>query len=203
MGLWESRFLPRMIDRSCGMALLRPLREQATRGLRGRVLEIGYGSGLNNDLYPRAVTEVLAVEPSEEAWRIAQDRPAAVPVRRVGLDGARVDLEEGSVDAVLATFVLCTIPDVTAALNECRRVLAGDGVLHLAEHGLAPQPRVARWQRRLEPLQRRIAGGCHLTRDPRALLAEAGFTDIDLTSGYLDVPAVSRPWSYISVGTAR
>lgn len=205
MGWWADRVLPRMIDRSCGIAPLRPLRARACAGLAGQILELGFGSGLNIDLYPDAVTEVFVVDPSDRAWHLSAERRAASrpPIRRVALDGTRIDLAENSVDAVLTTFTLCTVPDVRGALAEVRRVLRPGGALHLAEHGSSPDPRIARWQRRLEPIQRRVAGGCHLTRDVPALLAEAGFTAQDIVAGYVEVPALSKPWSYGYSGTAR
>lgn len=204
MGLWDERILPHVIDKACGMADLRPLRERACDGLRGRVLELGFGSGLNCDLYPAAVTEVLAVEPSETAWRLSLERrtAAATPVSRVGLDGQQIGLDDGSVDTVLITFTLCTIPDASAALAEVNRVLAAGGSVHLAEHGRSPEPAVAGWQRRLDPVQQRLFGGCHLTRDPVALLSDAGFDDADIDAGYLPGPRVQKPWTYGYAGTA-
>ena len=137
-------------------------------GLSGRVLEIGFGSGLNVSAYPDAGHRPSsAVEPSDLGWELSAERRSgsAVPVERVGLDGQRLAAADATYDAVLSTFTLCTIPDVATALAEVRRVLRPGGALHVLEHGLAPDPRVAAWQRRLNRLQGRIAGGCHLTRD--------------------------------------
>ncbi|MGJ9413919.1 class I SAM-dependent methyltransferase [Aeromicrobium sp. CF4.19] len=205
MSWWNDRVLPHVVERSCGNDMLRPSRERACQGLRGRVLELGFGSGLNVTSYPAEVTEVLAVEPSDRAWELSGPRRAAtaVPVRRIGLDGARVELETDSADAVLSTFTLCTIPDVDAALAEAHRVLRPGGALHVSEHGLSPDASVARWQHRLDGLQRRLVGGCHLTRDPAGLLHDHGFEGVDLESGYLPTPAVGRPWSWTTTGTAR
>lgn len=205
MSWWNDRVLPRLVDRSCSNDLVRPARERACRGLEGRVLELGYGSGLNGAHYPPEVTEVLAVEPSDRAWELSapRRRGARPTVRRVGLDGAVLDMDDASVDAVLSTFALCTIPDVDSALDEARRVLRPGGLLHLAEHGLSPDVGVARWQRRLDGVQQRFVGGCHLTRDPVDLLERHGFHGVDLESAYLSSPALGRPWSYTTSGTAR
>jgi SAM-dependent methyltransferase len=180
------------------------LREQVCAGLTGRVLEIGFGSGLNLGTYPAAVTSVDAVEPSDLAWRLSEDRRAAsaVPVERVGLDGQRLAAPDASYDAAVSTFTLCTIPDVEAALRELHRVLRPGGAVHALEHGLAPDPRVARWQHRLDGLQGRFAAGCHLVRDAPALLAAAGFEVRRLEQDYLPGPGPSKPWGYVSLVTA-
>jgi len=124
-------------------------------------------------------------------------------VERVGLDGQLLAADDGSYDAVLTTFTLCTIPDAGRALAEVRRVLRPGGSLHFLEHGLAPERRVASWQRRLDPLQRTVAGGCHLSRDVPALVAATGLDLVDLASAYLPGPAVGRPWTYVHRGRAR
>lgn len=205
MSLWENRILPHVIDKACGLGDIRPLREHACEGLQGRVLELGFGSGHNCDLYPSTVTEVLAVEPSEVAWTMSATRreTSTAPVERAGLDGQDLALEDDSVDSVLITFTLCTIDDVARAVREVDRVLVDGGTVHIAEHGASPDASVARWQRRLDPLQQRVFGGCHLTRDPIALLAEAGFADADIQTAYLPGPRPSRPWMYAYSGSAR
>lgn len=203
MGLYRDHVLPRLVDTTCGIAPLEPLRRRVCAGLRGEVLEIGFGSGLNLPSYPPSVTRVRAVEPADLAWRLATDRRAAspVPVDRAGLDGERLDLDDASLDAALVTFSLCTIPDPAAALAEVRRVLRPGGTLHVLEHGLAPDADVRRWQRRLEPIQKRMAGGCHLTRQPGVMLETAGFTGVELDHFYL--PDAPRPLGALSLGTAR
>ena len=202
---WTERVVPRLADRSLSTAPVMRLRARAVEGLQGRVLEIGFGSGLNTPLCPPAVTRVDAVEPSDVGWALSAGRRAraTVPVRRVGLDGQRLAADDASYDAVLSTFTLCTIPDVALALEEVRRVLRPDGALHLLEHGLAPDPAVARWQRRLDPVQRRVAAGCHLSRDVRALGAGAGFDAGGLTASYLPGPRMAHPWGYVYAGVAR
>jgi ubiquinone/menaquinone biosynthesis C-methylase UbiE len=145
------------------------------------------------------------VEPNDTAWRLAQRRIASwsTPVVRSDLDGQHLSEEDRSVDHVLSTFTMCTIPDLALALSEARRVLRPGGRLHFLEHGLAPDPGVQKWQRRLEPVQRRLGGGCHLTRDPAAALAEAGFDVEELDAGYLPGPAVTKPAGFLYVGRAR
>jgi ubiquinone/menaquinone biosynthesis C-methylase UbiE len=174
------------------------LRREVCTGLTGRVLEIGFGSGLNIDCYPASVTAVDAVEPSDVGWKLSEERRgrSSVDIQRVGLDGQRLDAADETYDAVLSTFTLCTIPDVRAALAEVRRVLRPDGRVHVLEHGLAPDRRVVAWQRRLEPLQKRVAGGCHLTRDVPALLTEAGLRVERLDQAYLPGPGIQKPWGY-------
>ena len=201
MGLYRERILPVLVDRACGTAGLMKWRAELSSGLAGRVLEIGFGSGLNVDHYPSTVEQVLAVEPSAKAFRIAQRRIESSPVliELVGLDGQLIPLPDDSCDDALCTFALCTIPDVDAALAEVRRVLRPGGRFHFLEHGLAPDPRVAVWQRRLEPLQRRVADGCHLTRDPITLVRSAGFGLDDVDQRYGSGP---KPWTWFTRGVA-
>ncbi|MEZ5094902.1 MAG: class I SAM-dependent methyltransferase [Nocardioides sp.] len=160
MGWWAEQALPRLTDASLRGHDVGELRGEACAGLAGRVLELGFGSGLNVRWYPAEVRELHAVEPSDVAWRISAKRRARtrLPIARTGLDGERLAADDASYDAVLTTFTLCTIPDVRAALAEVRRVLQPGGRVHFLEHGLSPDHGVARWQRRLEPLERRFAG---------------------------------------------
>ena len=205
MGVWGEQVVPRVNDRSLAAAPVMRLRERACAGLAGRVLEIGFGSGLNLAAYPAEVTAVDAVEPSDVAWTLSKRRRAGtpLPVARTGLDGQRLDVPDGSYDAALSTFTLCTIPDATLALREVRRALRPGGTLHFLEHGLAPDPGVATWQRRLDPLQRRMVAGCHLRRDLPALIAAAGLELLEVDADYLAGPRVSRPWGYLYIGRAR
>jgi SAM-dependent methyltransferase len=178
MGLYSDRVLPRILNRTCGSASLEPLRRRVCNGLAGDVVELGFGSGHNIPFYPPAVTRVDAVEPSGVSWRLAGERLLAtdVVVRRSGLDGQSLPFENDSYDAALSTWTLCTIPDPAAALAELRRVLKPGGTLHFLEHGLAPDEDVRRWQRRLNPVQKLITGGCRLTLPIVDLLMAAGFT---------------------------
>lgn len=198
MSRWAERVLPRLVDRGLSTGSVQKLRARTCEGLRGRVLEIGFGSGLNLAHLPAAVTSLDAVEPSDLGWSLSRKRrdEAALPVRRVGLDGQAIDAPDAAYDAVLCTFSLCTIPDAALALREVRRVLRPGGCLHLLEHGRSPDQRVRAWQHRLEPLQRRLAGGCHLTRDPLELLAEAGLRLDESDQRYLIGLSLARPWSY-------
>lgn len=202
MGLYADHLLPRLVDRTCGVGLLQPLRRTVCQPLHGRALEIGFGSGHNAAHYPPAVTEMVAVEPSDLAWRLAGARVAAatVPVRRSGLDGQQLPFADASFDSALSTFTLCTIPGLDDALREVSRVLRPGGVLCFLEHGLAPEARVAARQRRLEPLQKRVAGGCHLTRDVPRALEQAGFRMTSLERFHQ--PGTPRVMGCLSLGTA-
>ncbi len=208
-GLWERHALPRVVDLICSSGALHRRRTLVCAGLEGRVLEVGFGSGHNLQHYPAAVTEILAVEPNDVAWNLAQERirQVPIPVLRSDLDGQRLSEADASVDHVLATFSLCTIPDLGQALGEMHRVLRPGGEVHFLEHGLAPDPGVRRWQRRLDPVQNRLGGGCHLTRRPDQALETAGFDLTDLDTGYLPGPAVAaslfKPSSYLFLGRAR
>ena len=186
MGFYERRVLPRIINTACGMKAVEPLRRRVCEGLAGDVVEIGFGSGLNVPFYPATVTRVAAVEPADLGWQLADKRlmAAGVPVQRSGLDGQSLPFEDDSYDAALSTWTLCTIPDAAAALRELRRVLKPGGTLHFLEHGLAPDEPVRRWQRRLDPLEQRVFGGCHLTRPIVDLLTAAGFTIKELDVFY-------------------
>lgn len=202
MGWWSDALLPRVLDRLGASRAVAADRERAAAGLAGRVLEVGFGSGPNLAHYPAAVYEVAAVEPSDVAWRLAARRVAAFPgvVERAGLDGARVPLPDGSCDAALITFTLCSVDDPAAVLAEVARVVRPGGAVHVLEHGLSPRPATARWQRRLDPLQGRVFGGCRLTRRPLDLLAAAGLEVVESDEGSAPGP---RPWTYLTRAVAR
>jgi ubiquinone/menaquinone biosynthesis C-methylase UbiE len=188
MGLYGEHVLPRIVNVACDVKAARAQRRQVCAGLAGDVVEIGFGSGLNVPFYPAAVTRVAAVEPADVGWKLAGKRLSAssVPVERSGLDGQSLPFPDDSFDAALSTWTMCTIPDVGAALSELRRVLRPRGTLHFVEHGLAPDAGVQRWQHRLEPLQKRMFGGCHLTRPVADLVTGAGFTITELDVYYED-----------------
>ena len=203
--MWTEHVVPRLVDLSLRGDQVGEYRVATCAGLHGRVLEIGFGSGLNTRCYPAEVASVSAVEPSDVGWRLSERRRATstVPVQRTGLDGQRLTEDDASFDTALSTFTLCTIQDAPRALAEVRRVLVPGGRLHFLEHGLGPDPAVRTWQRRLDPVQRRIAGGCHLTRDVPGLLEAAGFTVEGLEQDYLPGPGLARPWTYVYSGRAR
>ena len=186
MGIYGEQVLPRIINLACGMATAGPLREQVCAGLFGDVVEIGFGSGLNVPFYPAAVGRVAAIEPSDLGWRLGGERIAASPVNveRSGLDGQSLEFADDSFDCAVSTWTMCTIRDLEAALAEVRRVLRPGGTLHFVEHGLAPDESVARWQYRLEPIQKRLFGGCHLTRRIVDLLERSGFTIKEIETFY-------------------
>jgi SAM-dependent methyltransferase len=187
MGVYGEQVLPRIIDALCNMKVARDQRRRVCEGLAGEVVEIGFGSGLNVPFYPPEVERVAAVEPADVGWRLAGKRVGAttIPVERSGLDGQSLPFPDDSFDAALSTWTMCTIPDIDAALRELRRVLKPGGELHFVEHGLAPDEPVQRWQHRLEPIQKRVFGGCHLTRPTVELLRGAGFT-IDRLDTYYE-----------------
>lgn len=194
--------MPRLVDVVCGQRGFASLRRATCADLAGEVLEIGFGSGLNLGLFPAAVERVLAVEPSRRARDLAAERIAAspVPVEFVGDDAQRLALADASVDAVVCTWTLCTIPDARRALGEIARVLRPGGALHFVEHGLAPDERVARWQRRLTPLQRRVAGGCRLDRPIADLVTAAGLEVESLRTFYAARP---KTFAHFFQGVAR
>jgi SAM-dependent methyltransferase len=178
MGLWSRHVLPRLVDRLCAAEEVAALRAEIVPQARGEVLEVGFGTGLNLPFYdPARVERVLGLEPAEEMFALARRRaPVPFPVERIALEGERIPLAPESVDTVVVTFTLCSIPDVARALDGMRRVLRPEGRLLFLEHGAAREPGVRRWQERVNPLWKRALGGCHLTRDVPALVRGAGFT---------------------------
>jgi ubiquinone/menaquinone biosynthesis C-methylase UbiE len=201
MGWYADRVLPRVTDVLLRNREFTAIRARVCAGLQGEVLEVGFGSGRNVPHYPASVTRVRAVDPATLGRELAAERVAAspVPVEYIGLDGAQLPLENASVDHVLTTWTMCTIPDVEGALDEMRRVLRPGGSLHFVEHGRAPQANVARWQDRLTPLQRRVFGGCHLNRPIAELVDHAGLRVAKLDNYFASGP---KPFAYMYEGVA-
>jgi ubiquinone/menaquinone biosynthesis C-methylase UbiE len=201
VGVYEDQVLPRALDLWMRGADVRQVRARVAGGMTGVVLEIGFGSGLNVPHYPAGVSRVLAVDPATVGQRLAATRIAAhaVPVEFVGTDAQALPVAGASADFVLSTWTLCTIPDPGRALAEAYRVLRPGGALHFVEHGLSPEARVARVQRRLTPLHRRLVGGCHLDRRIADLVADAGFRVTRLDNYYFHRP---RAMGYTYEGVA-
>ena len=201
MGFYGDQVLPRFVDKALGGAVFEKLRERVTSPVAGEVLEIGFGSGRNVPYYGPEVTRVRAVDPAVVGRKLAAARveERGLPVEYVGLDGARLPIEDASVDHVLTTWTLCTIPDVRQALAEVHRVLRPGGALHFIEHGRSPQPKVARWQDRITPVQRRLFGGCHLNRAIDQLVADSGLEVTRMERYYMKGP---KPLSYMYEGIA-
>lgn len=201
-GWWAGRVVPRITNRVLASARHHEIRQRVCRDLSGEVMELGFGSGLNVRHYPAAVTRVAAVEPSDLAWRLSEPRRQSSPVHveRSGLDGQRLPFPDESFDSVLSTWTMCTIPDVAAALAEVRRVLRPGGRLVFVEHGAAPDPQVLRWQRRIDPVQRRVFAGCHVSRPVDELLAAAGLPPERLDRSY--APGEPRPFAHLYEGSS-
>lgn len=202
MSRYEDKLLPRVINVVMNTKHTRRIRARVCAGLSGEVVEVGFGTGHNLPFLPPAVTRVRAAEPAGLGVRLAQGRirTANVPVEVVGLDGQRLPIEDGSADAVLCTWSLCTIPDPVMAVREMRRVLRPGAALHFVEHGVAPDESVRAWQRRLNGIQQRVAGGCHLNRDIPAILAEGGLRTSRLETYYAE--GEPKPFGYLYEGIA-
>lgn len=202
MSVYGEKVLPRVINVVMNTKQTRQIRARVCSGLSGDVVEIGFGSGHNLPFLPAAVTRVRAVDPAGLGFRLARDRIVAadVPVEVIGLDGQHVPVDDASADAVLCTWSLCTIPDPVAAVREIRRVLRPGGQLHFVEHGVAPDEAVRVWQRRLNGIQQRVAGGCHLNRDIPAILADGGMQTTRLDTYY--GKGEPKPYGFLYEGTA-
>jgi ubiquinone/menaquinone biosynthesis C-methylase UbiE len=202
MGFYDDRVLPHLINVVMNNKQTRAIRRRLCADLSGEVLEIGFGTGHNLPYLPPAVSRLHAVEPSGVGVRLANDRIAAttVPVEVVGLDGQRLPLPDESVDAALSTWTLCTIPDAVAAVREVRRVLRPGGRLHFVEHGAAPDARVRRRQDRFNGVQNKIAGGCNLNRDIRAIV-EAGGLRVEKLDKYYG-QGQPKMFGWLSEGSA-
>ena len=203
MGWYEDRALPWFIDKMGSTPPMMKMRRLVCGGLSGRVLEVGFGSATNLPVYPEAVTEVLAVDPSLHSRKLGAARIAAsgVAVSFVAPQAEAIPLDDSSVDSALSTMTLCTIPDLQAALGEIRRVLRPGGQLHFFDHGLSEDPSTQRLQRRLTPTWTRIAGGCHLDRPIDEELEASGY-ELDYERMQLKGPGFLSAF-YIGVATPR
>ena len=177
MSFYQRYVLPRLTHLAMRQKQLLPFRQRIVGAAEGRVLEVGVGSGLNFPIYGASVTSVIGLEPSPELLRMARPRAmaAAIPVALLDASAEAIPLDRGSIDTVVTTWTLCTIPNAQRALAEMRRVLKPVGALLFVEHGRAPEPGIARWQDRLDPLWSHLAGGCHLNRKMDDLIAGSGF----------------------------
>src|SRR5689334_16971227 len=202
VGLYYRYIFPRLMDLSMRSAEVQRYRQQLVPQAKGRVLEIGIGSGLNLPFYGAQVEHLYGLEPSPELRGMALRRARRARCDVELLDGVaeQIPLADQSVDMVLSTWTMCTIVDVQGALREIRRVLRPGGELAFVEHGLAPDPGVRIWQHRLSPVWARCAGGCHLDRKIDTLIAAAGFRLDELHAEYAKGP---RVMTYMYSGHAR
>ena len=201
MSFYDRYILPRLLDLAMRNREVARYRSQVVPQARGTVVEIGIGSGLNLPFYGREVERLYGVDPSEELLRMAGKKASSMrfPVEFITQSAEALPLGNHCCDTVITTFTLCTIPDPRKALQEMRRVLKPGGVLLFAEHGLSPDASVERWQRRLNPVWKKISGGCNLDRKIDRLIDAGGFSAIELENEYAKGP---RPLSYMYAGRA-
>jgi ubiquinone/menaquinone biosynthesis C-methylase UbiE len=190
VGFYKDRIVPHLVHWAMRNRQLQPYRERVTSAAEGRVLEIGIGSGLNLSLYPQKVSEIVGLEPAHRLVGMARDAAARSPLRVALIEGSAeaIPLEAKSIDTIVTSWALCSIQDPMTALAEMRRVVRPGGQLLFVEHGLAPEQKVRRWQHRLTPMWKRIAGGCHLDRPISDLIQEAGFEITHLDTDYMEGP---------------
>lgn len=188
MGFYDNYILPRLIDMGCGAEPISKQRQKVVPQAEGRVLEIGMGSGLNIPFYdPQRIEHLWGLEPSPGMRRQAQSRLDKAPfeIEWLSLPSEEIPLEDDSADTVLLTYTLCTIPDMRTALAQMRRVLKPSGKLLFCEHGAAPDPNIRKWQDRINPFWKKVAGGCNVNRDIPKALEDAGFKIQQLETMYL------------------
>jgi ubiquinone/menaquinone biosynthesis C-methylase UbiE len=202
MGFYRDQILPYLIDLSMRQQNLAAYRSRVVPAAEGRVLEIGIGSGLNLPFYSAKMEHVIGLEPSPKLLSMAQRAARSVmgPVEFVEGSAEAIPLEDGSIDTVVTTWTLCSIPDAPGSLGEMRRVLKPGGRLLFVEHGRSPDPSVRRWQDLLTPVWKRIGGGCHLNRAIGTLIEGAGFRFERIETGYMPGP---RPLTFMYEGSAR
>ena len=187
MGFYEKRLLPHIVNIAMNTKAINDERRRCLEHVTGTVLEVGFGTGLNLPHYPRTVTKVVGVDPSDTSARLARRRIAAspFPVEIIGVSAEKISVADASFESIVSTFTLCTIPDVASALLEMRRALRPGGRLYFVEHGRAEDPNVERWQERLNAIEQAVFGGCNLTRPISALIEQAGFEIERLEHAYL------------------
>lgn len=203
MGFYDRHILPRFINCACGASPIMKQREKVVPRASGTVLEVGIGTGLNLPFYDSSrVERVIGLDPSEDSWRLAAERAAHLDfdLEFIGLPGEQIPLADDSVDTVLMTYALCTIPDPVTALRGMARVLRPGGRLIFCEHGMAPDTNVVKWQDRINPFWKKIAGGCNLNRNIPELLAAGGFRIDGMETLYL--PGTPRFAGYNFWGSA-
>ena len=200
MSFYQERILPHLIQMSMKQEHFEPYRRRAVRAARGRILELGVGSGLNLPLYERG-TQVVGLDPSAKLLSMARQATAdrAQSIELIEGSAESLPLPDHEFDTVVTTWTMCSIPDLPKALAEVRRVLKADGKLVFAEHGRAPEATVVRWQNALTPVWKRIGGGCHLNRAIDQLISAAGFRVDGLKTGYMKGP---RPMTFMYEGEA-
>ncbi|SDW65944.1 class I SAM-dependent methyltransferase [Marinobacter mobilis] len=204
MKFYDERILPILIDKACSVGQVMKLRSQVVPQCEGVVLEVGMGSGINLEFYdPDKVSLVYGLEPSEGMRKKAEPQLAKSPVRVELLDlpGEKIPLDDNSVDTILLTFTLCTIPDWSAALGQMLRVLKPGGQLLFLEHGQSPDASVHKWQDRITPAWKKLAGGCHLNRPIANLIAGSGFIVDEVVNLYM--PKAPKIAGYIYKGVAH
>lgn len=188
MGFYEKHIVPHVVNCACGTKPITYQRKKVVPMAEGVVLEIGIGTGHNLPFYDASkVTKLIGLDPSEESWKMAGERAKALPfpVEFIGLPGEEIPLDDKSVDSVLVTFALCTIPDPVKALEGMRRVLKPGGKLIFCEHGAAPDADVLKWQNRVNPVWKVLFGGCHINRNMPEIIRAGGFRIDDLQQMYL------------------
>lgn len=201
MSFYEERILPRIINCALGNKACLRLRKQVCASLHGVVFEVGFGSGLNLPFMPASVDKLYALDPAHRGRALAAERLAAcvIDVEFIDLQNDTYPLPDASIDSILSTWTLCTIPDLAIALQEMRRVLKPEGQFVFLEHGLADNPGTRRWQQRLNGLQQKIGGGCNLNRRINEAIEGAGFSITQLTNYYMKGP---KPFTYMYQGIA-
>ena len=206
MGLYDRYVVPRLVTCACGTKPVIKQRQKVVPKAMGTVLEFGIGAGHNLPHYDSSrIDRVIGVDPCATSWELASERAANLDFDVEFIQGSALDvpIEDASVDSVLITFTLCTVPDPMAALREAKRALKPGGKVYFCEHGLAPDERVAKWQNRVNPIWKKVFGGCHINRDTAGLLTEAGFKLDELEQMYLPgTPTIAgfNTWGEASLG---